>query len=1375
MQFDKESWQTLCLGQTDTSVMVLRFNGYGKTIGQQGNLLRNSLHSYTTAFDQNSSIMSSYNYSQANPKPQGVSRHGNLDVPNGQRLFERKTTTAHDSHNDSKMSSYNYSQANPKPQGVLRHGKSNGNDGLWTSRRNLPPRLAKIKVVKPDTFLSLGPVVLRSPSIVIERVRHQVEEFVEPTLPVFNKNGRFCKVSQRTNIQPPRTRLPKLPRFERSVPLTQEQREKEPKFTRNYEFGPRCGIQNFLPVWKRPEVPFVIDFDEPSAPPVLDEEKFSVPFFPEFPVSPTFEAEDFVSDIEATDDSDVEEFIARASGGVLLESDEPLVREAFSEQLSDALYHLTLDDDERIDAQGNPSESFLTTGHLSDEMRIFRAITKFTRKKNLSLPHLLATHGFPLAKFGADMVHCAKLLSAKIDGRRLVCFGPSTSAFLTITKPIGWDDNLYRQEMVPAEPIICSSPADCKRFFCAHMAKLCVPTVSLSCQLPSEKEGIKYVRLPEFMIPTFFDNAEVPTRDGVVAFHHSACTPFYKDFCTSQIFYCNEKASANHPIPREELSRRDLPICPRHGVCNNCGANKCGHVGNFVPTRCDAETAHGFIRHPTVFHQHEITSAPWSQETLDRLKGLVGLFPQMMTAEDDTKLKEWIARYKLLFPTTIEAQGGAISTFKAAVDSVKHIGDLSSFLVNILTSIKDAFQGILDFTRENWITLATYVIAILACVTAIFYTAFLGSRSPVVVGVSAGIIGCIIACFAYEVSTFDATALLQEMTEWCTTVDDYELPEKPTLADRRRFLVEKKVTKARKRFDDYVRHAGRQVLADSMNYFFDTDDGASEIEAQMYSSSSFGQKKAPGFPTRIIDFSVQFLKLPFSDRISRLNATALLVRNIKQLCVFLASLLPTFLQEWIFTKAPSSVAYALYEASGWMNVLKEMRDLEPGLKQPDGPDIIRTAKILLEKAEKMLNVHLNSSWALRATRDVKEFKSLIREAEARYVTVAAGHKPLMIYLAGPPGIGKTMIAQVAAYTCASLVANTKTLYGVYTRGAGKYMENFSNEKVLFYKDFVSGNMETKAMHIDEWWNAADGAFQPNAAALEQKGTVHDLVAVVGASNYTFPTGIDGFGDLEPLYRRRHIPVYVSLNKDFHLFAGKEYTIAQAMRIFKEQATPEDKKWYRHLSFKLFDPCYRNYGNVPFGQLNEGEGLRPYDIDQDFFREHNADRNNFNAHVFLKYVQYRIRKENALSEDLVVNDQALLDAVLPPELTAVQPYPVLDEKDEKAKMWRPVLKYLSGAILAAGTLGAAIYGIYRMLRKSREDSVEAQYGTQPRLLENIRRRKRVEAQTGPTEASPEAIFNQRLNQAYVTLAYDNGVKANDNRRIVTGKQIGRAHV
>jgi len=1374
MQFDKESWQTLCLGQIDTSENVLRFNDYGKIIGKQRNLLWNSDHAHTTASGKPFLTMSSYNYLQANPKPQGVLRHGNVNGPNGQWQSNSNTTTAFGSSGKvSTMSTYNYSKANPKPQGVLRHENRNGTDGQHASlQRTLPPRLAKVKVVKPDTFFELGPVSLRSPSIVIERVRQQVEATVEPTLPVFSKNGKFFKTTSRTNQQPARTRLPKPPRFERSVPLTPEQKAQEPKFTRNYEFGPRCGIQNFLPVWKRPEQPFIIDFDDAPVAPKLDlkdlpSTSFYVPESTDLPTTNFYDFSNLSSpdsdktmDFDPFDDSDScdNDFLDRAAGGVLLPSDEAMVRKTFGEDSCDKMYHLT-SDDERIDAQGNPRDVVSYEGHISDEMRIFRAIIKFTRKRKISLARLLATHGFPLSRHGAGMVHAAKLLSAKIDGRRLVCFGPSTSAFLTITKPIGWDDNLYRQEMIPSEPIICTSPVDCKRFFCAHMAKLCIPTVSLSCQLPSEKEVIKYVRLPEHMIPTFFDSAEVPTRDGIFAFHHSACTPYYKDFCISQIFYCNEHANPKHPIPQKELARHDLPVCPRHGVCYNCGANKCGHQGNFVPTRCEAETASGFIRHPAVFHQHEITSTPWSEETLDRLKGLVGLFPQMMTAEDDSKLREWVNRFELLFPT-IEAQGGAISTFKAAIDSVKHIGDLSSFLVNILTSIKDAFQGIVDFSRDNWITLATYAIAILACVTAIFYTAFLGSRSPVIVGVSAGIIGCIIACFAYEVATFDATALLTEMTEWCNAVDDYEVPKKPTLADRRRFLVERKVTRARKKFDSYVRHTGRQIFADGIGHLLDTDDGISDVEAHGGPSSSTGGE-IPSFPTRIIDFSVKFLKIPFSDRIARLNASAVLVRNIKHLCTFLATLLPTFLQEWIFTKAPSCVAYALYEASGWMNVIKEMRELEPSLKKPEGPDIIRTAKILLEKAEKMLNVHLNSSWALRATRDIREFKSLIREAEARYITVAAGHKPLMVYLAGPPGIGKTMIAQVAAYTAASVVANTKTLYGVYTRGAGKYMENFSNEKVLFYKDFVSGNMETKAMHIDEWWNAADGAFQPNAAALDQKGMVHDLVAVVGASNYTFPVGIDGFGDLEPLYRRRHIPVYVTLNRDFHLFAGKDYTIAQAMRVFKEQATAEDKKWYRHLSFKLFDPCYRNYGNVPFGQLNAGEGLRPLDIDEDFFHQHNADRNNFNAHVFLKYVQYRIRKENTLSEDLVINDQALLDAVLPPELILVQPYPVFDEKDEKAKTWHKVLGYLSGAILAASTLGAAIYGVYLMLRKSREETIEAQYGTQPRLLENIRRRKRVEAQAGPIETSPESIFNQRLNQAYVTVSYDNGVKANDN--------------
>jgi len=501
--------------------------------------------------------------------------------------------------------------------------------------------------------------------------------------------------------------------------------------------------------------------------------------------------------------------------------------------------------------------------------------------------------------------------------------------------------------------------------------------------------------------------------------------------------------------------------------------------------------------------------------------------------------------------------------------------------------------------------------------------------------------------------------------------------------------------------------------------------------------------------------------LNIKDQLLHLNYLRSLLtaaRDMSAIFKFLFELIPVFVQTKLLEYCPDIAITLLYSQSKWKSYHIAMEKMEKRLANPDAT-MIREAELLLDKATAYLTVHCSEGWATHAEAHLSAFKTVVRNAHAALKTCALGATPLMVYLAGLPGIGKTRCIQQINSFLTGCYTQTPSPYRVYRVPPGAYWENIGDAIGAYYPEFAGTSDAANLQQLDEWMALADAAFKPNGASIANKDKVHIFNFVTAASNFLYPRGTTGFNNYDALYRRADFRIYVKLDKDFASELGETATIAEKMATLKE-LKPEVAATFPHLRFTLVLPSPFDKGQIE--QYNAG--YLPHEtLDPKFFticRNFGFNQSNLKFEHLLAVLHAYAANRKIGNAHLTAEETSYMLNTFS-RITGIAAPPPVDPSKVKAEH---ELYFKVGMAFAIGLpttalLAGAAYGIYKWYRANPIESL-AEYGNRPRDFKAIARQNRLKGiptvapaaslQEGATPGVMEEQFMERVNANVVSL-------------------------
>ncbi|APG78506.1 hypothetical protein [Wenzhou picorna-like virus 49] len=141
--------------------------------------------------------------------------------------------------------------------------------------------------------------------------------------------------------------------------------------------------------------------------------------------------------------------------------------------------------------------------------------------------------------------------------------------------------------------------------------------------------------------------------------------------------------------------------------------------------------------------------------------------------------------------------------------------------------------------------------------------------------------------------------------------------------------------------------------------------------------------------------------------------------------------------------------------------------------------------------------------------------------EARCKFAASRAEPVVIFLYGPAGCGKSTAASNIAYQIQGALGLTNSIYG---RCDNAHWDSYHGEKIIIMDDFGQYNDDQRAK--DFFQAVSNTTWIPAQAALEEKGRPAEPLVFIVTCNAAFPQ-FQGVTTPSALYRRFHYHIRVS--------------------------------------------------------------------------------------------------------------------------------------------------------------------------------------------------------------------------------------------------------
>jgi len=498
-----------------------------------------------------------------------------------------------------------------------------------------------------------------------------------------------------------------------------------------------------------------------------------------------------------------------------------------------------------------------------------------------------------------------------------------------------------------------------------------------------------------------------------------------------------------------------------------------------------------------------------------------------------------------------------------------------------------------------------------------------------------------------------------------------------------------------------------------------------------------------------------------------LNATTLrnltlgvaAIKSTATLIGWLVNLVPTSFVGYLLEKYPKLALPYFYERSGWKKIRAAMQKLQKEMKEPKFEHFPAAEKLVIE-ANRMLLASSTEPWVTHAEKHLEDFKTDIKKARSAFDYASAGLVPTIVYMAGIPRIGKTVVSRELAKSFAAGVHGKYSNYGFYERGAGQYMEGLDDQPVIVYPELFGSTTEENTAQAGECMAIGNGHFCPNSAAIGKKDVPRNIVAMVGSANFIWPKNIPNFKNYDALHERFHITTLVALSPTFYPDLPLEERKSKIA-----QQSQQDQGDFAHLRFALLRsiplpgttipitldsiaPFADNFSplhEIIYAQMLEDERYKDYTSS---FRKSGGNTKvtlglTYKEYIF--YCMYYARRKCQQSDDLTQivssNTAAIVAAFgktganLVVNLDAA-----IDEvkKDEKLNHIYSIITGVAIGVAATATLAALLYGLYT---KIKEEKTDPEYGGRTRDFRTIRKLDGIKK---ASKAQPES---QQQDEAY----------------------------